>query len=102
MAGKNRRRPRYPWAPFADAFLFTLDCQEVVGRRLMRIAKGDRLAVREAQRMVSEKIAAAASANLALAGAWMLGPEIAAERALAAYSKAVRANRRRLRGRAKP
>jgi hypothetical protein len=78
---------------------FGLDCQEVVGRRLARIAKGDAAALLEAQRMVTEKMMAAAEANFAIMGAWMLGPEIAMARALVPFEKAVRANRRRLRGR---
>jgi hypothetical protein len=96
---KKRVRSSGVFAGTLDALAFAADCQEVVGRRLVRIAKGDAVALREAQRMVTEKMVTAAAANFALMGAWMLGPEIAAARALAPYRKAVRANRRRLRGR---
>lgn len=77
---------------------FAFDCQEIVGRRLLRLARGDAGAVREAQRMVVEKATVATMAGLAAIYAWPLGVEVATERAFAQYRRAVRANRRRLRG----
>jgi hypothetical protein len=76
---------------------FAFDCQEVVGRRLVRLARGDGAAFREAQRMVAEKVSVTAVASLAAAYAWPFGVEVATEKAAATYRKAVRANRQRLR-----
>jgi hypothetical protein len=98
VARKTSRKPQSPLKGFADAFSFALDCQEVVGRRLARIARGDAGALIEAQRMVAEKLNVAAAASMAAAFAWPLGVEVATAKAASHYQKAVRANRRRLRG----
>ena len=57
--------------------------QEVIGQRSIRIARGDSGAVREAQRMIAEKVSVATTASLAAAYAWPLGFGVAAERAAA-------------------
>ena len=68
----------------------TFAAQRVVALRMMRLAGGGAAASREAQRMVLEKIAVAAEANLMLlSGA---GPHSVTKR----YRRAVRANERRL------
>jgi hypothetical protein len=78
---------------------FGLDCQEVVLRRFSRLARGDSLAMREAARMISEKATTATFAMMNAFAAWPLGGERAANMAAArTYRRAVRANRRRLRG----
>jgi hypothetical protein len=95
---RTSRKSQSPLKGFADVFSFALDCQEVVGRRLARIARGDTGAFLEAQRMVSEKLSVAAAATMSAAFAWPLGVEVATAKAASHYQKAVRANRRRLRG----
>jgi hypothetical protein len=98
VSRKRSRSSASPFKGFTDALSFALDCQEVVGRRLARIARGDAGALVEAQRMMAEKISVAAEASMAAAFAWPLGVEVATAKAAAQYQKAVRANRRRLRG----
>ncbi len=97
MANRKSRRAGNPLSALSDAFAFTLDCQEVMGRRLARLARGDSGALLEAQRMVSEKVNVATMASLAAAFSWPLGIEVATARAASHYTKAVSANRRRLR-----
>ena len=70
---------------------FAAECHEVVCLRLMKLAAGGPQAGHEAQRMVSEKMLAAAFAGTQLAtGA-------SAERVMRGYRRKVRANSRRLR-----
>ena len=76
---------------------FGLDCQEVMSRRLLRIARGDGGAILETQRMFVEKATVATIAGMTAAFAWPLGAEVALQRAAVPYRKAVRANRTRLR-----
>ncbi len=98
MASKRAKLVPNPWRGFADAMAFGLDCQEVVLRRISRIARGDGLAVREANRMIAEKMTTAMTATFNAAVAWPSGGEVAAtEAATDTYRKAVRANKRRLR-----
>jgi hypothetical protein len=87
-----------PWRCFVEAVAFGLDCQEVILRRLPRLARGDALAMREAQRMIAEKATTAAVATFNAAFAWPTGGEAAATAAVAkTYRSAVGANKRRLR-----
>jgi hypothetical protein len=74
------------------------EAQWVIGLRLMLMAGGGTVAAAEAQRMVSEKMLAAAQAQLAagLALATGRGLDGAARAAANPYRRAVRANRRRL------
>lgn len=97
MARRSSRKAQGGLKSFTDAMSFAFDCQEVMGRRLIRIGRGDAAAFVEAQRMVAEKMSVAAMAGLAAACAWPFGLEAATERAAAQYRSAVRANRRRLR-----
>src|SRR5262249_35355969 len=92
-------RSRPPWFGLTDAFAFAVACQQVVALRLMRIARGGTTAQHEMTRMVTEKAAAAAQAQLAAAhGLAPGGPAKAAVKAAAVYRRAVHANGRRLRG----
>ena len=81
-----------------EAAQFSADSHSVIAMRLMRIASGGPQAATEAQRMVSEKVAAFGEAQGALMGALMTGSsfDAAAAKAYAPYRRAVRANRRRL------
>lgn len=80
-----------------EATRFTLDVQQVVTRRLLRLAVGDELAAREARRMLVEKATAFSDAQAAGALAFATqGPFAAAREAMAVYQRAVRANRKRL------
>ena len=96
MASRRSRGSAGAWRAFADGLSFVLDCQEVIGRRVMRLSRGDRLAFREAGRMLAEKPIVATIAQLAAAFAWPLGAAVATEKATATYRRAVSANRRRL------
>jgi len=93
------RRSRPPWTSAVDAFAFALSCQQVMALRLTRIALGGAGAEREVTRMVSEKAATAAQAQMAAAMAMATGgPAKAARAAASVYRRAVRQNRRRLGG----
>ena len=86
------------WRHWIDAGRFALDTQAVIALRVMKIASGGPLATAEAQRMVTEKVAALAVAQmtggLALATGQSL--DIATRRAMSSVHRSVRANRRRL------
>src|SRR4051794_28000378 len=92
------RRKRNPWTSYAfDASRLGLESSMVIGLRLARLAAGGPAALLEAQRMVAEKSAAALEAQLAYATALATGGgEGAHGKALACYTRRVRANRRRL------
>jgi hypothetical protein len=93
-------RSRNPWAGVADAMSFAFACQQVVAMRLTRIAFGGASAHREMTRMVTEKAAAAARAEVAAAiGMATGGPVKAAAAAADVYRRAVHGNSRRLRRR---
>lgn len=81
-----------------EAAQFGADSQSVIAMRLMKIASGGPGASTEAQRMVSEKVAAFTEAQGVMMAALMTGKslETAAAKAYAPYHRAVRANRRRL------
>lgn len=86
-----------PWARlWMDTMLLTADAAVVVGLRTMRLMAGGPLAVREAERMVTEKVAASVELGAALASGQVRSPRGAARRALGVAGKRVRANRRRL------
>lgn len=86
------------WSTWFDAARFTLESQQVIALRMMRIASGGPLAASEAQRMVVEKVAATALAGQAAALALMTGKTFptAAAQALIPVRRRMRANRRRL------
>jgi len=80
-----------------SVFHLTLDAQQVVGLRLVKFARGGPDALREASRMVSEKVTAYTDSQLlifdaAVEGEWDLG----ADRVLRLYQQRVRANKHRL------
>jgi len=86
------------WRGFTDAMSFGLDCQEVILRRLPRLARGDAASMLEAQRMIAEKATTATLAAWRGAFAWSASGEAAAFAAVTGtYRSAVRANKRRLR-----
>lgn len=96
--------PLQAWNPWlalsAQATLLGWDAQRVIALRLLRIAAGGARGRAEAQRMVTEKLAAAAEAQAAVASSALSGGagggRRAAKKVLRIYGKRVRANRRRL------
>ncbi len=93
-----RRRRGNPWFGIGlDAWSLGLEASTVMGLRAMRIAEGGPGARAEAQRMVSEKVEAAAALQvMALTGALGATAPSASARTIAHYRRKVRANRRRL------
>ncbi len=88
-----------PWlALSAQAAALGWEAQRVIALRLMRIAAGGASGRDEAQRMMTEKLAAAAEAQAAVAASAIAGGSShrAAKKVLGVYGKRVRANRRRL------
>lgn len=83
-----------------DAVRFGADVQRVMTLRLMQMAAGDPRAAGEAQRMVTEKLAAYGEAQIALMTALATGATFgaAAVKCHAPYRRRVRANIRRLGG----
>lgn len=81
-----------------EAAQFGVDSQSVMAMRMMKIASGGPGATTEAQRMVSEKVAAFAESQGLMMAALINGKslETAAVKAYTPYRRAVRANRRRL------
>jgi hypothetical protein len=74
------------------------DAQNVVALRMLRMASGGAHAKTELNRMVTEKVAAAAEAHLVAATAVMTGSKdhVTAGKVLRVFKKRVRANKRRL------
>jgi hypothetical protein len=74
------------------------ECWMVMGLRAAKLAAGGPAAILEAQRMTAEKTAAMleAQAASAMALATGNGPRAATRKAVAPYSRRVKANRRRL------
>jgi hypothetical protein len=81
-----------------EAARFGADSQRVIALRLMRLASGGPGAAIEAERMISEKVAAFGEAQGAIFTALATGSSLdaAAIKAYAPYRRAVRANSRRL------
>jgi hypothetical protein len=86
------------WRQWIDAGRFALDTQAVIALRVMKIASGGPLATAEAQRMVTEKVAALAFAQMTGGLALATGQNLdgATRRAMSSVHRSVRANRRRL------
>jgi len=82
-----------------EAAQFGADMQRVMTLRMMRMAAGGPHAAAEAQRMVSEKVAACGEAQIAMMIALATGRSLhaTAKAGHRPYRKRVRANRRRLR-----
>ena len=76
--------------PWFDLAMLALESQQVIALRMLRLAAGGAGAQREARRMVSEKIVAAAGANARLMTGASPGSVVRS------YRKKVRANARRL------
>ncbi len=93
-------RRRNPWVGIGmNAWALGLEASTVMALRTMKIAQGGAGAAAEADRMISEKVAAAVELQqMALTGGLGFGPETAASKTLAHYRRKVRANRRRLSG----
>jgi hypothetical protein len=84
-----------------DSWRLGLQAQAVVGLRLAKLAAGDAAAMAEAQRMVAEKVFAAAEAQAKAAASVLAGQgHLAPKRTLALYRRKVGANHRRLSRRA--
>ena len=86
------------WPELAvESWMLGAEMSMVIWLRPIRMMAGGKLAEREAERMVSEKLSAAMTLWPALmAGGPAQSAEDATSRALAHYGKPVRANRRRL------
>jgi len=88
-----------PWVVLTmRAFQLSIEAQNVIALRMLRLASGDVRGQAELNRMVIEKIDAAAEAQVAAAAALLNGHKdhVIAGKALTVYKKRVRANRRRL------
>jgi|SRR6516225_5424749 hypothetical protein len=94
--------PPQPWnawfALSAQAMRMCWDAQAVMLLRYLRIAKGGVRAEAETRRMIAEKVAALAEAQLAAMAATLKGGKKhhVAKKALTVYATRVRRNRRRL------
>jgi hypothetical protein len=87
-----------PWARLTmDAWALGFEASAVIGLRTLKLAAGGPAAQAEAERMVSEKVAAGlALRQRALTGGLGYSPASATAKTLAHYRRKVRANRRRL------
>ncbi len=95
------RRPAIPaldpWTRlWIDAAGVAADSAFVITLRTLRLMAGGPLAAREAEHMVSEKMAASMEFGAAVASGKVRSPRGAARRAIGVTGKRVRANRRRL------
>ncbi|ANU07267.1 hypothetical protein A6F65_00957 [Paraurantiacibacter namhicola] len=79
-----------------DSMSLAMEASSVIWLRSWRMMAGGALAEREGQRMVDEKLAAAATFWPAMMMAAPFSPAAFGTQALAHYAKPVRANRRRL------
>ncbi|CAM3280459.1 Antifreeze protein [Sphingomonas antarctica] len=74
-----------------------MESASVIGLRTMKLAQGGPAAGREAELMVSEKIATAFDVQMKLmTGGFGFIPAVAASKAVGEYATKVRANRKRL------
>jgi len=95
-------KPTQSWNPWlalaSQAALLGLEAQRVMALRWMRLAAGGARGHAEAQRMVTEKFAAATEAQAAAVAGAVEGrsPQRTGKKMLGVYRKRVRANRRRL------
>ena len=93
-----RRTRNLPIADMIDFAQFGFDAWTVMGLRMAKFAVGGPPAALEAQRMISEKTAAAIEAQFTMALAFAKGAthHAAGRKAYAGYRRRVRSNRRRL------
>jgi hypothetical protein len=99
MSMSNPLQMWNPWlALSAQAAALGWESQRVIGLRLMRMAAGGARGQAEAQRMVTEKVAALAEAQAVVTASAFGGGSShgAGKKVLDVYGKRVRANRRRL------
>jgi hypothetical protein len=87
-----------PWLRLGmDSLWLGAEAQGVIALRMMKFAAGGPAAAAEAERMVSEKLRAAAETQTQVMTSLMTGRgHLAPARAVAGYRRKVRANRRRL------
>jgi hypothetical protein len=88
-----------PWVALSlRVFQLGVEAQTVMTLRLVRLASGDARGHDELNRMVVEKLAALAEAQMAAATAIMNGHKdhVVARKALTVFKKRVRENKRRL------
>ena len=90
--------PSNPWFDLAiDSWRLAVEAQTVIVLRTLKLAAGGPAASAEAQRMVTEKVRAAAEVQAKTALGLMTGSgHLAPQRAVGHYRRKVRANRRRL------
>ncbi|GLS17897.1 hypothetical protein GCM10007874_09130 [Labrys miyagiensis] len=87
-----------PWLDNYNSILkLNVEAQQVISLRVMKLAHGGRRSEIESQRMISEKLAALAEAQIGMltdiaTGQGLLAPG----RAIAVFQRQVSANRRRL------
>ena len=100
MPRQSKKPAQTSWPELAfESWLLTGEASLVIALRSMRLMMGGPIAAREAQRMVSEKLAATMTLGTALmAGGLAQTPEALGAATLAHYARPVRANRRRLSG----
>ena len=92
-----RRRVRTGLELALSTAAASIEAQQVIALRLAKLARGGRAAALEAQRMVDEKVKAAATVSRSAGRSYLLGASAGVPaRAVATYRRAVRANRRRL------
>ncbi len=87
-----------PWIGIGlDAWRLGLEASTVIGLRTLRLSQGGARSHVEAERMVAEKLEAAAALQvLAMTGGLGATPASASAKTLAHYRRKVSANRRRL------
>ena len=92
------RRRRNPWIGIGvNAWALGVEASSVIVIRTLKIAQGGSAGTAESERMVQEKMDAAAELQrLALTGGLGLTPATAAKKTVAHYRRKVRANQRRL------
>jgi len=95
-----RRSKKLPLTDMIDFAQFGFDVWSVMGLRMAKFAIGGPAAAVEAQRMISEKTAAAMEAQFTMGLALAKGSthQAAGRKAYAGYRRRVRSNRRRLIG----
>ena len=93
-------RRRNPWVGIGfSAWSLGVEASSVIALRTLKIAQGGAAGAAEAERMVQEKMDAAAELqHVALTGGLGPTPATAAKKTLAHYRRKVRANQRRLSG----
>ncbi|MFB0614189.1 hypothetical protein [Aurantiacibacter poecillastricola] len=79
-----------------DTTMLWIEASQVIWLRSLRIAAGGKLAEREAERMVREKLEASWDLGWKLLSSPSASPEASASRSVKHYRSKVRANQRRL------